>query len=830
MGIGKKPKKELLKVEDYAFAKLLSYATYQWPDYIISKHHAYIAKCLEAVETGDIERLIITIPPRYGKTVLASEYFSAWFLGRNPSKQIIFCTYSHDRAADIGRKVRNQLQSPQFKKVFPECKISRDTQSVSNVGTEAGGNFFAVGLGGPITGRGAHCLPGDTIIETEVGSMRLDKLLDSNECPMVLSLGDNGLEYNKIIASQSRYTDELYTIETSSGRKIRATGEHRFYIHGQGYTATKDICEGQKLVSLPQQQDMRNMWKGKDRTRSYVSSMLYGIKEKSCGRRMCVLRENFSKESLRCKEINKTWFQEFLLQRIVQKQKLLQKQSKQMYDLWRTDPSQNNENVLRRMSENSQKIKKKICIKNLSELRNPFYNINNFTKILHTKMCRFSAFIQDERKWECKLSTWKGISSRFQEKKKTSNTERQQSLCSMPKKTRIPRNTQKRWIATSDKKQFVGSPHRSRFEQQQVNKFDNTLQTMPYDSPQIESDTVSMVKRVCGKNEIVYDIQVEKTENFFANDILSHNCLIIDDPIKGQEEANSDLFKSKMQDWYQSTAYTRLMPGKSGIVVIQTRWSCDDLAGWLIKEHEDEEWYVLNLPAEAVEDDPLGREIGEPLWPEMYDAERLQRIKKAVGVQTWNSLFQGNPVGREGSIVKYEWLKYYDRPPEKFKRIVQSWDTAFKAKQLNDPSVCITFGETDNNFFVLDVFCQRLEYPDLRKAAISLFNLHSANTVIIEDKGSGQSLIQDLNRSTQMPIIPIKAELDKVTRLSSVTGTMEAGKFWLPKQASWLSDYVAELTSVPYSKHDDMADATSQYLRYAQKPKYVSGLNSRYWK
>ena len=341
--------------EIYAFSKLLSYVKMQWASYVIGKHHALIASYLEAVEDGRINRLMICMPPRNGKTLLTSEFFSAWYMGRNPSDQIIFCTYSQERATDVGKKVRNQLIDPLFNRIFPDCSISQDSKSVSKVGTNAGGSFFAVGIGGALTGRGA-------------------------------------------------------------------------------------------------------------------------------------------------------------------------------------------------------------------------------------------------------------------------------------------------------------------------------------------------------------------------------NLMILDDVIKGPEEADSEIFRAKMKDWYESIIYTRLMP-KSAIIIINTRWHLDDLSGWQLREHADEGWVVLSLPAIAINDeDILGRKAGDPLWPEAFSLERLLKIKKAIGTRAWNCLYQQNPIGKEGSIVKYEWLRYYDKLPKKFKRIVQSWDTAFKPQQINDPSVCITFGETKTDYYVLDVFSKRMKYPDLKRAVIRQYN------------------------------------------------------------------------------------------------------------
>ena len=133
-----------------------------------------------------------------------------------------------------------------------------------------------------------------------------------------------------------------------------------------------------------------------------------------------------------------------------------------------------------------------------------------------------------------------------------------------------------------------------------------------------------MVERVRAKAR-VYDIQVEENQNLFANGVCVHNCLIIDDPLKNREEADSRLMRDKLWDWYASTAYTRLMPG-GAVVLIQTRWHEDDLAGRLL--NGEEQWEVVSLPAIAEPGDALGRREGEALWPAKYDAQALERIRR----------------------------------------------------------------------------------------------------------------------------------------------------------------------------------------------------------
>lgn len=155
--------------EDYAFSRLISYAAYQWPGYKDAPHHRLIARHLEAVERGDIRRLMITMPPRHGKSMLASEFFPAWYLGRNPDHYVVTATYAQELADDFGRKVKNQIEDDAFRAIFPGVGLADDSKSAKRFhieGAEGGyehnlsqrGAFYAVGVGGPLTGRGAHLL------------------------------------------------------------------------------------------------------------------------------------------------------------------------------------------------------------------------------------------------------------------------------------------------------------------------------------------------------------------------------------------------------------------------------------------------------------------------------------------------------------------------------------------------------------------------------------------------------------------------------------------------------------------------------------------------
>ena len=135
------------------------------------------------------------------------------------------------------------------------------------------------------------------------------------------------------------------------------------------------------------------------------------------------------------------------------------------------------------------------------------------------------------------------------------------------------------------------------------------------------------------------------------------DLLIVDDPIKDREESNSETVRRNLQEWFASVAYTRLMPG-GAIVLVQTRWHEDDLAGWLLREHAGDGWQVVSFPAMA-ESDETFRRAGEPLWPQRFSLEALQQIRQAVGSATWESLYQQRPVVAQGGLFKREWWRFY---------------------------------------------------------------------------------------------------------------------------------------------------------------------------
>jgi predicted phage terminase large subunit-like protein len=298
--------------------------------------------------------------------------------------------------------------------------------------------------------------------------------------------------------------------------------------------------------------------------------------------------------------------------------------------------------------------------------------------------------------------------------------------------------------------------------------------------------------------------------------------LIIDDPLK-PDEALSETQRNAVNDWYQHTLYSRLNNKSTGcVILIMQRLHEDDLVGHLLEQGG---WKLLRFPAIAVEDEihtirtrygtrKVQRPAGEALHPEREPLEVLAAIRSIQGEYNFSGQYQQEPAPLGGGMVKLTWFKTYKvgEEPAKFDMVFQSWDTAVKATELSDYSVCTTWGKKENDLYLLHVLRRRLEYPELKKATREQANRFRATVVLIEDKSSGAELIQELLREGLHAVTRYEPKNDKIMRLHSVTSTIENGFLHLPDQAEWLAEYLHEMTSFPKGKFDDQCDSTSQAL------------------
>jgi len=300
------------------------------------------------------------------------------------------------------------------------------------------------------------------------------------------------------------------------------------------------------------------------------------------------------------------------------------------------------------------------------------------------------------------------------------------------------------------------------------------------------------------------------------------DLIIIDDPLK-PEEALSQAQRQAANDWFDHTLYSRLNDKRNGaIVLIMHRLHEDDLVGHVLAQ---EDWEVVRFPAVAEEDETwevetlwgpryFTRRRGEALHPERETVEMLEQIRRTIGEYNFAGQYQQAPAPQGGGMVKAAWFRSYaaNERPEKFDRIVQSWDTANKATELSDFSVCTTWGIKGKDLYLLHVLRKRMEYPELKRAVREQCEVFEASVVLIEDKASGTQLIQELVERGLHAVTRYQPQSGKIMRMHAQTAMIENGFVHLPKEAAWLAEYLHELTVFPNGKHDDQVDSTAQML------------------
>lgn len=296
------------------------------------------------------------------------------------------------------------------------------------------------------------------------------------------------------------------------------------------------------------------------------------------------------------------------------------------------------------------------------------------------------------------------------------------------------------------------------------------------------------------------------------------DIIIIDDPLKA-DEAYSETARKRCAEWVSTTLMSRFdNPSQGAVVLVMQRLHVDDLAGVLLEKGG---WEHLNLPAIAEEDQRIQiskkrwhqRRLGDLLHPERLGMDYLDQQKVDLGSLNFSAQYQQTPAPTEGNMVKRAWFRSYEPNAlnVRGKTIVQSWDTALKGDPGNDYSVGTTWAMDGSNYYLLDVVRVRAAYPELIKRVKSEIASHNPDIILIEDAGSGSSLIADLE-SQHISTTEVRAKLDKETRLSRVAAMIENGNVYLPKDAHWKDDFINEVSSFPNARNDDQVDSMTQAL------------------
>lgn len=281
---------------------------------------------------------------------------------------------------------------------------------------------------------------------------------------------------------------------------------------------------------------------------------------------------------------------------------------------------------------------------------------------------------------------------------------------------------------------------------------------------------------------------------------------IVDDPIKNSKEALSPAVKDSIWKWYGSTFLTRLSK-MGGHIVMATRWATDDLSGRILAANPKAK--LLSFPAI--------NEKGEALIPELHPVDKLLETKAILGDYFWSAMYQQSPKTLGGAIFKDEGVRFYlpKDLPDKFEKMVQSWDMTFKDTEGTDYVVGDVWARQGANCYLLHHHRERMSFTKSKAAVVTMTaKFPQVRRKLIEDKANGPAIIDSL-KDTIPGIVAIEPDGSKIARAHAITAYWEAGNIWLPHPdiAPWVNDWIEEVTTFPAAANDDRVDAFTQAVR-----------------
>lgn len=886
---------QLLRVADLARAELaarelarrdfLTFVKRTVPDYDAGWVHEDICrrlqKFIDDVVNKRSPRLILAMPPRLGKSQLASICLPAWALGNYPFLDFIAASYGQSLSEGFSKKIKSLMDTPDYQTTFPETRRNPKDDSIETWSMAPSrklrrpGTFVAAGRGSGITGKGAMCFPAGTLVMTEIGPLAIETLCRLVDKPRVLSYNhaNSSTEYRVVQATLSRTVSTIHTVKTAGGRVISATGNHPFFTEEHGYREAAGLARGDTVYVLTQEAPRLDT----------VQSMLHGPTQSGCGADVPLVCEGVHEEAPRSGESEASRADGQLLQYRVQS------------SASRREERAGAEGVhaMRERLHAAYRLVQSM-LRGLQGRSHPQGRENTGTPAVPGVPDNVPAKVAQDH------NVFAGLRQPNAQQSAARGRERQlQGVGERAVHSAVQAHEAAYQGARSAPVRSMrsdtnvgGASLRREQGQQHARELDNAVQALPYAAPQVCRDTVSTVTEVSGCAVEVYDIQVEGNHNFFAEGILVHNCLVIDDPIADAEEADSKTVKEGLWDWYTSTARSRVAPG-GGVLVIQTLWADDDLAGRLMQLMKDEpeadqfevvlypalaEEYeyqhrtsreIVKMPSPAEEtpdalppqhtiaDYILLRSPGDALHPSRYDAAAYHKIKATLPTRWWSALYQQNPVPDDGAYYKKEWFRYAPLPPLPDRRhwtVNIAWDFAISEKNTNDYTVGSVALHADDDT-VLGVDQVRFRSGDadtIVKAMIQLMKKwHVPGTLMrvgVEDGQIWRALSGTLYKALKKErlyhfagcIEVLRPITDKLARGRALQGRLQTGTFYLVSpsgQASdappWCEVMRNEMVRFPAGKHDDICDSwgwNMQMLVGKPAPRPAKKKNEKSWR
>ena len=704
------------------------------------------------------------------KSEFASYLLPAWFLGKFPEKKIIQVAHTAELAVGFGRKVRNVVSSDAYQKVF-DTKLSSDSKAAGRWNTQKGGDYFAIGVGGAVTGKGADlCVDLLSTVYTPSGEKKAKDVVVGD---LLLGVGGYG-RVRHVIRSQH---DQTVVINGD----LKVSAYHPVFT-GRGWVDAKDLlptdvlftpsCLMYNSYSTHNGVDDEQLLKGIQHLGDDAPALL-----QPKGSKLSWLRSKRDKGVRALEQVFqlycRPWPRSFSSAHAGQDR---QQRGLHAGEL----PLGGRFAAAKQPSQ-------------LSIYRSLWQAVN---------ACTVGArnWIKQRHHQASNLCYEHAAGAGFRHERKDVS---QSKTCET---VHPDRGTGQRILKLG--RSLYQNQDQQGSDLQQPIRQEQNLRWIPVEIRSIRIEHHEPKEFV--------NFHVEGSNTFVCNTYLTHNC-IIDDPHSEQEarQGNPEVYDS-VYEWYTSGPRQRLQPGGS-IIIVQTRWSKRDLTGQVLKNSSKDgtdNWEVIEFPAILPS--------GTPLWPGFWKKEELEAIKAELPVAKWEAQYQQNPTSEEGAIIKREqWRLWEDEDPPECEYVIQSWDTAFEKSNRADFSACTTWGifQKENekgymqpNIIMLDAVKERLEFPELKKKAFDMWKEWNPDTLIIEKRAAGAPLVYELRRMG-IPLseyTPYKGQ-DKIARVNSIADLFASGVVWRP-DTRWAEEVVEEMASFPNGDHDDLVDSTSQAL------------------
>lgn len=633
-----------------------------------------------------IRNLLMEIPPRHGKSRTLTN-FAAWVLGRDNTQKIITASFNDDLAQDFSRFTRDIIAEEKntpdqlvYSDIF-DTRIKQGDAAYHKWATE--GQFFnykGTGIGGSITGRGATCFPRGTIIETSNGKQDVSTIQNGAR---VLSYnhGQNIFEWKRVIATKQKSIRRLIKIATIDGNSFSCTEDHRIYVIGKGYVEAKNIERWDSLF-IHESKQIRHI-------------------------EVYTVWERIQKGVVRIYKKGKDYAKGFLLFFRVLGETSLSKEWEKMCDVWHSNAESSQKILLKTMQAKS----KENARHKLSLLRDTIQAVKSFDKVLHYGLQKRISLGANKKAKEPKLQAWDGfrkVSGRVSKEKIFAYQEERHALCDMRFKEGQSCTSQR----FESRKQFG-------------RESDSSLPSLSCNTSQVSSVTISDTEDID-----VYDIQVEGNENFFANGVLVHNCLIIDDPVKDAETAYNEAALDKIWLWYSGTFLSRAEENAIQIICM-TPWAKQDLGARAV-DAEPENWHKISMPAR----------VGDGmLCDELLSRERYERLKNIGDENIIAANYDMVRLDVKGQL--YKGFKTYDVLPEHTDGNVGYTDTADEG---NDYLCSIQAKKKGPYFYVTDVVFTQEPQEITEKQVVDSIIKTETRTQVVESNNGGRAFARNVKR------------------------------------------------------------------------------------